>query len=197
MGNLSTSTGIPNEKINSNMKVFVYLILLPFMLLLTSCFYLERVVDYDVKGCEDPGFFCMADFPYTQEEVGDSVVPYHKYFVVQVKTGSDYGIFLPKHVEKKTSMENASITDEFGQKVNLTVMLKNGEKEIKIGSNKIFLEIGFDTDFFIYVATPSIPSYEIEFRFEKKDGTVHVFSFKMNQEENHKFRILLFDLLAG
>ena len=117
--------------------------------------------------------------------------------MVQVKTGSDYGIFLPKHVEKKTSMENASITDEFGQKVNLTVMLKNGEKEIKIGSNKIFLEIGFDTDFFIYVVTPSIPSYEIEFRFEKKDGSVHVFSFKMNQEINHKFIIIPFALLAG
>ena len=49
MGNLSKRTGISNEKINSNMKVFACLILLPFMLLLTSCFYLERVVDYDVS----------------------------------------------------------------------------------------------------------------------------------------------------
>lgn len=179
------------------MKLCIYPILVLSMFLLTSCFWLERVVDYDIKGCEDPGLFCMADFPYTQEEVGDTVVPYYKYFVVQVKIGSDYGIYLPKHIEKKTSMEYASLIDEHGQKVNLTVVLKNGEKEIKIESNKIFLEIGFDTDFFIYVATPSIPSYEIEFRFEKKDGTIHFFKFEMNQEINHRFIIIPLALLAG
>jgi hypothetical protein len=197
MGNLSKRTGISNEKINSNMKVFACLILLPFMLLLTSCFYLERVVDYDVKGCEDPNLFCMADFPYTQEEVGDSVVPYHKYFVVGIKNSSDYGIFLPKHVKKGTSLEYASLVDEHGQKVKLMAMLKKEQEQIKMESKNIFLNPSQISDFYISVLTPSIPSYEIEFRFEKKDGSVHVFSFKMNQEENHKFRILLFDLLAG
>ena len=173
------------------------IVLLLSTILLTSCFYLERVVDYDIKGCEDPNLFCMADFPYTQEEVGDSVVPYHKYFVVRIKNSSDYGIFLPKHIEKGTSLEYASLVDEHGQKVKLTVMLKKGQEQIKMKSKNIFLKPGLRSDFFISVFTPSISSYEIEFRLEKKDGSVHVFSFKMNQEESHKFRILLFDLLAA
>ena len=179
------------------MKVFVYLILLPFMLLLTSCFWLERVVDYDIKGCENPGLFCTADYPYTQEEVGDTVVPYHKYFVVGIKNSSDYGIFLPKHIKKGTSLEYASLVDEHGQKVKLTVMLKKEQEQIKIESKNIFLKPSQISDFYISVLTPSIPSYEIEFRFEKKDGTVHVLNFKMNQEINHKLIIIPFALLAG
>ena len=50
------------------------LILILSMFLLTSCFYLERVIDYDIEGCDSPNLFCTADFPYTQEEVGDSVI---------------------------------------------------------------------------------------------------------------------------
>lgn len=68
---------------------------------------------------KDPGLFCMADFPYTQEEVGDTVVPYYKYFVVGIKNASDYGIFLPKHIEKGLSLEYTSLVDEQGQKVKL------------------------------------------------------------------------------
>lgn len=94
-------------------------------------------------------------------------------------------------------MEYASLVDEHGQKVKLMAMLKKEQEQIKMESKNIFLNPSQISDFYISVLTPSIPSYEIEFRFEKKDGSVHVFSFKMNQEENHKFRILLFDLLAG
>ena len=179
------------------MKFCLYPILVLSMFLLTSCFYLERVVDYDIKGCEDPNLFCIADFPYTQEEVGDSIVPYYKYFIIGIENASDYGIFLPKHIEKGTSLEYASLVDELGQKVKLTVMLKKGQEQIKIEQKNIFLKSSQVSSFHISVLTPSIPSYEIEFRFEKKDGVVHVFSFKIDQEENHKFRILLFDLLAG
>ena len=52
------------------------LILILSMFLLTSCFYLERVIDYDIEGCDSPNLFCTADFPYTQEEVGDSVISF-------------------------------------------------------------------------------------------------------------------------
>ena len=179
------------------MKFCLYPILVLSMFLLTSCFYLERVVDYDIKGCENPGLFCMADFPYTQEEVGDTVVPYYKYFVIGIKNSLDYGIFLPKHIKKGTSLEYASLVDEHGQKVNLTVMLKKGQEQIKIESKNIFLKPSQISDFYISVLTPSIPSYEIVFRFKKKDGTVHVLNFKMNQEINHKFIIIPFALLAG
>ena len=179
------------------MKFCLYPILVLSMFLLTSCFYLERVVDYDIKGCENPGLFCMADFPYTQEEVGDTVVPYYKYFVIGIKNSLDYGIFLPKHIKKGTSLEYASLVDEHGQKVNLTVMLKNGQEQIKIESKNIFLKPSQVSSFYISVLTPSIPSYEIEFRFEKKDGTIYFFKFEMNQEINHRFIIIPLALLAG
>jgi hypothetical protein len=173
------------------------LILILSMFLLTSCFYLERVIDYDIEGCDSPNLFCTADFPYTQEEVGDSVVPYHRYFVIGIKNASDYGIFLPNHIKKGTSLEFASLVDEQGQKVNLSVMLKSGQEQIRIESSKIFLKPSRISNFHISVTTPSIPSYEIVFRFEKGDGTVHVLNFKMNQEINHKFIIIPFALLAG
>lgn len=173
------------------------LILILSMFLLTSCFYLERVIDYDIEGCDSPNLFCTADFPYTQEEVGDSVVAYHKFFVLAIDDSINYGIFLPKNIKKGTSAQYAFLVDEQGEKINLTVILKNGQEQTKIESNKIFFKPGGNSYFFIKVATPSIPSYEIEFRFEKKDGTVHVLNFKMNQEINHKFIIIPFALLAG
>ena len=179
------------------MKLCVYLILVLSMFFLTSCFWLERVVDYDIKGCENPGLFCMADFPYTQEEVGDTVVPYYKYFIIGIENASDYGFFLPEHIKKGTSTEYAYLIDENGHKVNLMVTLKNGKEQMKIESKNIFLKPSQISDFYISVLTPSIPSYEIEFRFEKKDGMVHVFCFRMNQEINHRFIIIPFALLAG
>lgn len=173
------------------------IILIPCMFLLTSCFYLERVIDYDIEGCDKSMFFCKADFPYTQEEVGDSVVPYHKYFVVEIKNSSVNKIFLPKHIEKRTSAEQVSLVDEYEQKVKLTVVLKNGNEKTNVEPSNLFFEPFHDDKFFIMVTTPSIPSYEIEFRFEKKDGVVHVLNFKMNQEIKHKFIIIPFALLAG
>ena len=179
------------------MRRFKKSVLILSMLLLTSCFYLERVIDYDIEGCDSPNLFCTADFPYTQEEVGDSVVPYHRYFVIGIKNASDYGIFLPNHIKKGTSLEFASLVDEQGQKVNLSVMLKSGQEQIRIESSKIFLKPSRISNFHISVTTPSVPSYEIVFRFEKGDGTVHVLNFKMKQEINHKFIIIPFALLAG
>ena len=55
MGNLSKRTGISNEKINSNMKVFACLILLPFMLLLLP-FLCACPLD------EDYGYLCWNNF---------------------------------------------------------------------------------------------------------------------------------------
>ncbi|WP_295683800.1 hypothetical protein [uncultured Fibrobacter sp.] len=67
MGNLSTSTGIPNEKINSNMKVFACLILLPFMLLLLP-FLCACPLDEDYEDLCWNNFRCFASVPK-----GDSV----------------------------------------------------------------------------------------------------------------------------
>lgn len=50
-------------------------------------------------------------------------------------------------------------------------------------------------NFYITVLTPSIPSYEIEFKFEKKDGSVFVFDFKVNQERKKKRYFILGELL--
>ena len=181
------------------MKLCIYPILVLSMFLLTFCFWLERVVDYDIKGCEGANLFCMADYPYTQEEVGDSVVPYHRYFIMEIKNNDEYGIYLPKDVKEEISAKDVPLVDEHGEEIEMTVILKDGQKYLNIELNKITFEpssvrIG---NFYITVLTPSIPSYEIEFKFKKKDGKVYVFGFKMNQEINHRFIIIPLALLAG
>ena len=75
----------------------------------------------------------------------------------------------------------------------MTVILKDGQKYLNIELNKITFEpssvrIG---NFYITVLTPSIPSYEIEFKFKKKDGKVYVFGFKMNQEIKNRWMSML------
>lgn len=168
------------------MKKFFFL---PLMLLLTSCFYSEMRVEYAVEGCDEKKFFCIADYPYTQEEVGDTVVPYHRYFIMEIEDNDKYGIYLPKEIKEEVSAENVALVDEYGENVVMTVMLKKGLMNSKIELNKKTFEpssVGI-VQFFITVQTPSIQSYEIEFRFEKKDGTAHVFNFRVNQERKKKW----------
>ena len=66
---------------------------------------------------------------------------------------------------------------------------------ITVDLNEIFFERGALRGFLIYVLTPSIQSYEIEFKFEKKDGSVFVFNFKVNQERKKKWFFIPAELL--
>lgn len=176
------------------MKMIVLLLL---TLLLSSCFYSEMRVDYTIEGCDEKKVFCMADYPYTQEEVGDTVVPYHRYFIMEIKNNDEYGIYLPKGVKEEISAKDVPLVDEHGEEIEMTVILKDGQKYLNMELNKITFEpssvrIG---NFYITVLTPSIPSYEIEFKFKKKDGTVYVFSYKMNQERKKKWYFIPAELL--
>ncbi len=173
----------------------VKIILLLFSILLTSCFYLERVVDFDAS-CDELNGFCWPDYPYNQKDVGDSVVPYYKYYVIVIKNNDKYGIYLPKDIEK-SSAKYASLVDECGKKIDLIVTLKNGQEQLKVELDKIFFSHADGSDFFIKIETPSIPLYEVEYRFEKENGEIHVFNSKVTMEVNHKVRFLLFDLLAS
>ena len=176
------------------MKMMVSLLL---MFLLTSCFYSEMRVDYTVEGCDEKKVFCMADYPYTQEEVGDSVVPYYRYFIMEIENNDVYGIYLPKEIEEEMSAESTSLVDEHGENVKMIVTLKNGLNYSEMELNKIKFEQSSirKGNFFITVLTPSIQSYEIEFKFEKKDGSVFAFNFKVNQERRKKWFFILGELL--
>lgn len=176
------------------MKMMVSLLL---MFLLTSCFYSEMRVDYTVEGCDEKKVFCMADYPYTQEEVGDSVVPYYRYFIMEIENNDVYGIYLPKEIEEEISAESTSLVDEHGENVKMIVTLKNGLNYSEMELNKIKFEQSSirKGNFFITVLTPSIQSYEIEFKFEKKDGSVFAFNFKVNQERRKKWFFILGELL--
>ena len=167
------------------------------MFLLTSCFYSEMRVDYTVEGCDEKKVFCMADYPYTQEEVGDSVVPYYRYFIMEIENNDVYGIYLPKEIEEEISAESTSLVDEHGENVKMIVTLKNGLNYSEMELNKIKFEQSSirKGNFFITVLTPSIQSYEIEFKFEKKDGSVFAFNFKVNQERRKKWFFILGELL--
>ena len=167
------------------------------MFLLTSCFYSEMRVDYTVEGCDEKKVFCMADYPYTQEEVGDSVVPYYRYFIMEIENNDVYGIYLPKEIEEEMSAESTSLVDEHGENVKMIVTLKNGLNYSEMELNKIKFEQSSirKGNFFITVLTPSIQSYEIEFKFEKKDGSVFAFNFKVNQERRKKWFFILGELL--
>lgn len=171
------------------------LFFLSLMFLLTSCFYSEMRVDYTVEGYDESEVFCWADYPYTQEEVGDSVVPYYKHFVMKIRSPEKYGIDLPKFVENEISAEKVFLVDEHGEKVELSVTIKSEQKMITVDLNEIFFERGALRGFLIYVLTPSIQSYEIEFKFEKKDGSVFAFDFKVNQERKKKRYFILGELL--
>ena len=172
-------------------------VLILSIFLLTSCFYSEMRVDYTVEGCDEKKVFCMADYPYTQEEVGDSVVPYHRFFIMEIENNDEYGIYLPKEVEEEVSAEYISLVDEHGENVKMIVTLKNRLNYSEIELNKIKFEPSSirKGNFFITVLTPSIQSYEIEFKFEKKDGSVFVFDFKVNQERKKKRYFILGELL--
>lgn len=173
------------------------LFFLSLMFLLTSCFYSEMRVDYTVEGCDEKKVFCMADYPYTQEEVGDSVVPYYRYFIMEIENNDVYGIYLPKEIEEEISAESTSLIDEHGENVKMIVTLKNGLNYSEIELNKIKFEPSSirKGNFFITVLTPSIQSYEIELKFEKKDGSVFVFNFKVNQERKKKWFFIPAELL--
>lgn len=173
------------------------LFFLSLMVLLTSCFYSEMRVDYTVEGCDEKKVFCMADYPYTQEEVGDSVVPYYRYFLISIRNPEKYGLSLSNNVDGKKSDEKYFLVDEYGKKVDLSVTLKieNTAKEIGLDSIIIKPDEISDSEFFVKVLTPSISSYEIEFKFEKKDGSVFVFNFKVNQERKKKRYFILGELL--
>ena len=173
------------------------LFFLSLMVLLTSCFYSEMRVDYTVEGCDEKKVFCMADYPYTQEEVGDSVVPYYRYFLISIRNPEKYGLSLSNNVDGKKSDEKYFLVDEYGKKVDLSVTLKieNTAKEISLDSIIIKPDEISDSEFFVKVLTPSISSYEIEFKFEKKDGSVFVFNFKVNQERKKKRYFILGELL--
>lgn len=173
------------------------LFFLSLMFLLTSCFYSEMRVDYTVEGCDEKKVFCMADYPYTQEEVGDSVVPYYRYFLISIRNPEKYGLSLSNNADGKKSDEKYFLVDEYGKKVDLSVTLKieNTAKEIGLDSIIIKPDEISDSEFFVKVLTPSIPSYEIEFKFEKKDGSVFVFNFKVNQERKKKRYFILGELL--
>lgn len=170
------------------------LLLLFPVILLTSCFYRERVADYTIEGCENPNLFCTTDWTYDQ---GNDDSLYHKSFILTIKNNADYGIFLPKDVKKKSLASDVHCVDENGEKIYLSVVLKNNGKKFNVDLNKIEFEPLDVSDFYIEVHTPPIPSYEIEFHFKKNDGAVYIFSFKMEQEINHKLRIIPFELLAN
>lgn len=166
------------------------------MFLLTSCFYSEMRVDYTVKDYDESEVFCWADYPYTQEEVGDSAVPYYRYFIISIRNPEKYGLSLPKNVDKG-KIENNFLVDEYGEKVNLSVLLKNVNESQNLNLDSIIIKSDgvADKKFLVKVLIPSIQLYEIEFRFEKKDGSVHVFSFKVNQERKKEWFFIPFELL--
>lgn len=166
-------------------KIFLLLPLFFFV----SCFYSEMQVDYTVKGYDESEVFCWADYPYTQEEVGDTVVPYNRYFIISIKHPEKYGLSLPDNVEKEKFLKKNFLVDEYGEKIDLFVTLRNEKNNENFGLDSIIIksdEIS-NNGFLIKVLTPSIPSYEIEFKFEKKGETVHVFSFKINQERKKEW----------
>ena len=175
----------------------IKIILLAFTILLTSCFYSEMRVDYTVEGYDESEVFCWADYPYTQEEVGDSVVPYYRYFLISIRNPEKYGLSLSNNVDGKKSDEKYFLVDEYGKKVDLSVTLKieNTAKEIGLDSIIIKPDEISNSEFFVKVLTPSIPSYEIEFKFEKKDGSAHVFNFKVNQKRKKERFFILGELL--
>ena len=116
---------------------------------------------------------------------------------MEIENNDEYGIYLPKEVEEEVSAEYISLVDEHGENVKMIVTLKNRLNYSEIELNKIKFEPSSirKGNFFITVLTPSIQSYEIEFKFEKKDGSVFVFDFKVNQERKKKRYFILGELL--
>ncbi|MBQ2559659.1 MAG: hypothetical protein II565_03565, partial [Fibrobacter sp.] len=167
--------------------------LLLFLLLLTSCFYRELQIEHTVEGYDKSKVFCTVDWVYEQ----NGEIPYHKSFTISIWNNDEYGIYLPKRIEKNVA-NAVSLVDEHGENVHLSVSIKSDSQQICIDDNKIIFEPSDYPKFFIKIPTPQIPSYEIEFRFEKNDGSVHVFSFKMNQERVKKWHFFpLLEIIAG
>lgn len=173
-------------------KIFLLLPLFFFV----SCFYSEMQVDYTIKGCDELDVFCWADCFYTPKEVGDTVDPYYKYFVLKIRNLEKYGVSLPAFVREKVSAEDVSLIDECGNKVNLFVTVRNGQEIISVDLKGIAFQPGLYGGILISVQTPSIPSYEIEIKIEKKDGMVYVFSFGMTQERKKKWYFIPSELLS-
>ena len=143
------------------------------------------MVDYTVGGYDKSKVFCTVGAVYGQDEVGDSLVPYYKSFIISLKKNDEFGIYMPKGVDKK-SANTLSLVDEHGLPVDIFVTLKENTKEIYVDLSKVLFKSSDYPEFFIEVQTPSIPSYEIEFKFKKKEGSVFVFNFRMNQERKEK-----------
>ena len=141
-------------------------------------------VEYTIKGYDESEVFCWADYPYTQEEVGDTAVPYNRYFIISIRDPEKYGLSFPGNVDKEKFLKKNSLVDEYGNKVDLSVTLRNENDTGNFGLDSIIVKSDEISSggFLIKVLVPSIPSYEIEFKFEKKDGMAYVFSFRMNQE---------------
>ena len=118
-------------------------------------------------------------------------------FYGTIRNPEKYGLSLSNNVDGKKSDEKYFLVDEYGKKVDLSVTLKieNTAKEIGLDSIIIKPDEISDSEFFVKVLTPSISSYEIEFKFEKKDGSVFVFNFKVNQERKKKRYFILGELL--
>lgn len=168
--------------------------LLLFSLLLTSCFYRELQIDHTVEGYDESKIFCTVDWVYEQ----NGEIPYHKSFTISIWNNNEYGIYLPKRIEKKVFADSVSLVDERGENVQLSVFIKSDSLQTCIDDNQIIFEPSDYPKFFIKIPTPQIPSYEIVFRFEKNDGSVHVFSFKMNQERVKKWHFFpLLEIIAG
>lgn len=164
------------------------------MFLLTACFYSEMRVDYTVKGYDESEVFCWIDNPYTQEEVGDTVIPYYRYFMISIRNPEKYGLSLLENIDKG-KIENNFLVDEYGEKVDLSVTLRNENKKFDLDSIIIKSVEYKEKNFLVKVLIPSIQSYEIGFRFEKKDGSAHIFTFKVNQERKKEWFFIPFELL--
>lgn len=169
-------------------------ILFLFSILLTSCFYRELQIEHTVEGYDKSKVFCTVDWVYEQ----NGEIPYHKSFIISLWNNKEYGIYLPKRIEKKVFANAVSLVDEYSEKVQLSVSVKSDSLQTCIEDDKIIFEPSDYPKFFIEIPTPQIPSYEIEFRFEKNDGSVHVFNFKMNQERVEKWHFFpLLEMLGG
>lgn len=168
-------------------------VLIIFLFLMSSCFFRETVVDYAIDGCDKFKTFCTVGSVYDQDEIDDTIVPYHRSFIFKIKNNAEYGIFMPKGARERTLASEVSLVDENDSLVALHVTLKNEDKMFVLDLDKVSFESD-GPEFFIEVQTPSIPSYEIDFKFEKKDGTVHVFSFKMNQERKKQWFFILSEI---
>lgn len=160
---------------------------------MTSCFFRETVVDYAIDGCDQSKTFCTVGAIYDQDEIGDTVAPYHRSFIFKIKNNAEYGLFMPKGVRERKNASEVSLVDENDSLVALLITLKDKDKKGALDLDNVSFEPD-GSEFFIEVQTPSIPSYEIEFKFEKKNGTIHVFSFKMNQERKKQWFFILSEI---